>query len=93
MKSDATIDPQRDYPSHPKGCPCSGCYASAQQQHGEKRARADAASEIAMLRAHIETQKAALRQVLAVLDSGADFQCGPKGKHLLLREQIRALVT
>lgn len=30
-----------------------------------------------------------LAQVLHVLDAGADFQCGPKGKHLRLREEIR----
>lgn len=41
---------------------------------------------------HIETLCGLLRQVLTVLDGGAEFQCGPKGKHLLLREQIRAAV-
>lgn len=30
-----------------------------------------------------------LAQVLNVLDRGAEFQCGPKGKHLALREEIR----
>lgn len=48
--------------------------------------------DVAVLRGHIETQRGVLKQVLAVLDGGGEFQCGPKGKHLLLREQIRALV-
>ncbi len=33
-----------------------------------------------------------LLEVLTVLDGGAEFQCGPKGKHRELRERIRAIV-
>lgn len=93
MSKENGIDPQRDYPTHPKGCPCSGCYASVQKQWGEKKGREQAASDLTLLQGHVETQKAALRAVLAVLDGSGEFQCGPKGRHLLLREQIRALVS
>lgn len=52
----------------------------------EKGIQPEDTDNVYLLRGHIETQRSLLRQVLAVLDVSVE------GQHLLLREQIRALV-
>lgn len=47
---------------------------------------------IKLLMSCIRSRESLLREILAVLESGADFQLGPKGKHRNLLDRIRKVV-
>jgi hypothetical protein len=44
------------------------------------------------LQGGIERRNAVLREILAVLEAGGDFQLGPKGKHRDLIQRIKKLL-